>query len=383
MPDPSGLYPQPPAPPQSGGSLLADPGKAVGLLQAIQSLQIQGAQAPALMQQPGAALAGQNIANTRAAAELHSYYTNRLHDIFGSQADSKDPDAAYHAAATAARTSDVPPAMISEYLNTARRMPGGLPEAMRRSRNISIGSAGAGANVPIINPATGEQTIVPQGAVNLSGSGLATSLPPGGGESSQARQEDLRRSGQFKDDIFPLMKARELAEKLGPGGMAPGSKGRQEFESFVYGLAPSILPESMRDKIRNYAELEKYLVNNASQRAQNLGPHTNEGLATATTGSPNVHINDLAGKELIDAQIALRRMEHAVTMQASRAAPQNYTAEKARLGSIQDPRAYRIDLMKPEEIQTLQKTLKGPERARFNSSLKAAIDSGAVSPPGR
>lgn len=381
MPDINSLYPQPaPAAPQGG--LLADPGKAVGLLQALQSLQIQNAQAPALMQQPAAALHGTQIDNARRQFELDAAQTQKMHDIFGSQADSKDPDAAYHAAATAARGL-VPPQKIQEYLDTAKKLPGGLPEAMRRSRNIAIGSAGAGTNVPIVNPQTGEQTIVPQGAVNLSGAGLPTSLPPGGAESSQTRQADLRRSGQLKDDLYPLMRARELAEKLGPGGMAPGSKGRQEFESFVYGLAPGLVPEGIRDKIKNYAELEKYLINNTQQRANNLGPHTNEGLATAATGSPNVHINDLAGKELIDAQIALRRMEHAVTMQASKVPPQHYTDEKARLAATQDPRAYRIDFMKPEEIQELQKTLKGPERARFNSSLKAAIDSGAISPPGR
>lgn len=381
MPDPTSLYPQPPAPAQ-GGLLQGDPLRAIGALQAIQSLGIQSAQRPALEQQPAAALQGTQIDNVRRQFELDAAQTHKLHDIFGSQADSKDPDAAYHAAATAARGL-VPPQKIQDYLDAAKKLPGGLPEAMRRSRNIAIGSAGTGTNVPIVNPETGEQTIVPQGAVNLSGTGLPTSLPPGGAESAQARQADLRRSGQLKDDLYPLMRARELAEKLGPGGMAPGSKGRQEFESFVYGLAPSLVPEGMRDKIKNYAELEKYLVNNASQRAQNLGPHTNEGLATATTGSPNVHINDLAGKELIDAQIALRRMEHAVTMQASGAPPQKYTDEKARIAATQDPRAYRIDLMKPEEIRDLQKTLKGAERGRFNASLKSAIDSGAISPPNR
>jgi len=191
-------------------------------------------------------------------------------------------------------------------------------------------------------------------------------------------QADLARESSYGQDIVPLTKALALAQKLGPGGMAPGSKGRQDFESFMYGLAPQLVPAAMQDKIKNYAELEKYLTNNASQRAQNLGPHTNEGLATAVTGSPNVHINDLAGIDLIKVQLALRKMEHAQVLQAAQGGGPNYTANKSGMAPQFDPRAFAIDTMSPDEIQKLQTTLKGPERARFNRSLKAAIDAGVI-----
>ena len=71
------------------------------------------------------------------------------------------------------------------------------------------------------------------------------------------------------------------------------------------------------------------------------------------------------------------------TLQAVKAGPANYTAERGRLAALQDPRAYQISTMTPEQIQTLQKSLKGVERAKFNASLKSAVESGVVTPPGQ
>src|ERR1700690_3617361 len=66
MADLSALYPQAPQPNQ--GLLQGDPSSMIQGSSALQDMQIRRAQAPALMQQPAAALAGQNIANTTAQA---------------------------------------------------------------------------------------------------------------------------------------------------------------------------------------------------------------------------------------------------------------------------------------------------------------------------
>ena len=283
----------------------------------------------------------------------------------------------------ATRNTNIPTSTLSTYLDGVPDDPKQLLSHIRNLQNIAIGSAGTATRVQGPPGPQGEQTTAPLGQVNYGGSAMPVGLPPGSDVSAGAHQSDLINAGRFKDDIFPLMKARELAEKLGPGGMAPGSKGRQDLESYIYGLMPQLVPAGRQDKIKNYAELEKYLVNNTMQRAQGLGLHTDAGRDQAVTGSPNVHINDLAGKELIDAQIALRRMEHAVTLQAAKAGPAKYTAEKGRIAAEQDPRAYRLDLMKPEEVKNLDATLKGRARDRFNASLKAGIDSGAIVLPER
>lgn len=371
------LYPQPVAPQQSSVNLLADPSKAIGLLSGIQDYQLKGQQFNALSQQPAAALQGQNISNATAEMQQQEAASRSVSRLMGGYlAGIKNPtaDDVRSAAAFAARSfpaiATKYPDIITAASETGRRNPGLLI-------NSALSPESQSSRVDVTEPNTGAKYSVPITAANMGGA-IQTALPQGSEESSRTMQADLQREGTYQSDINPLRKALDLAQKLGPGGMAPGSKGRQEFESFVYGLAPQLVPAAMQDKIKNYAELEKYLVNNASQRAQNLGPPTNEGLATATTGSPNVHINDLAGVDLIKVQLAIRNMEHAQVLQAAKVGGPNYTTAKAAFSSQHDPRAYAINTMSPDEIQNLQKTLKGPERAKFNQSLKAAIDSGVV-----
>jgi hypothetical protein len=289
-----------------------------------------------------------------------------------------------HAVTSFSRANNIPGNVIGPWTIGLPNDDAGVRNSVQTLANAARGAAASAELTDVVNP-DGSVTRVPKGAQIFAGGGVPGAVPGspplGAGTSAEAYQRDLLRAGNFKQDIFPLTRALELAKSLGPGGMAPGSKGRQEFESYVYGLMPSLVPPAMQDKIKNYAELEKYLVNNASQRAQNLGPHTNEGLAAATTGSPNVHINDLAGIDLIKAQIALRRMEHAQTLQAAKAGPANYTAEKAKFAAGQDPQAYAVDLMEPEQRQKLHITIRGTARDRFNDSLAAAIDSGAIDAP--
>lgn len=377
---PNALYPQPAPVAASSVNALSDPTKAIGLISGLQDYRLKQQQFDALSQIPEAALQGQNISNQTALQAQQEAASKAVHRVMGGYlAGTKGtPDDVRSAAALAARSfpeiATKYPDIITAASEVGQKNPGLLI-------NSGLTPESQSGRVDTTDPNTGATYSVPVTAANMGRTAIQRSLPAGGSESAQAMQDDLKREGSYASDVNPLKKALELAQKLGPGGMAPGSKGRQEFESFVYGLAPSLVPAGMQDKIKNYAELEKYLVNNASQRAQNLGPHTNEGLATATTGSPNVHINDLAGVDLIKAQLAIRNMEHAQVLQAAKTGGPNYTTAKAAFASQHDPRAYAIGTMSPDEIQKLQKTLKGPERARFNQSLRAAIDSGVVERP--
>lgn len=381
MPDPSSLYPQPPQ--QNQGLLQSDPTKLIGALQGLQSLRIQGAQAPALMQQPAAALQGQNISNQQQQQALSLATRNAALSSLATGVDPKKatPDDIYSGIANFMKSNpNADPSIVNAAGDVILKAPS-IKEGISRALNI-VTPPDAGL-VDYNDPNTGQPMKTTRQQANTAAiagpGGFAAGPAAGGSESAQAMVADQARQGTFGQDIYPLQRALDLAQKLGPGGMAPGSKGRQEFESFVYGLTPQLVPAGMQDKIKNYAELEKYLVNNASQRAQNLGPHTNDGLAAATTGSPNVHINDLAGVDLIKAQIGLRRMEYAQVAQASKAGGANYLSEKAKFAPQQDPRAYMADMMTPDQIKKLHMTLTGADRAKFNSSYQSAISSGAMS----
>ena len=144
-----------------------------------------------------------------------------------------------------------------------------------------------------------------------------------------------------------------------------------------------MVPQQELDKIKDYADLQKYLTNAMQQRANNLGPHTNEGLSTMATGSPNVNINDMSVDELIKANIGLRRAEQAQILDSAKAGPVNYTTQKANIAGRQDISAFGIDMMSPGQISSLQKTLKGTARANFNKSLQSAISNGLITPPGQ
>jgi hypothetical protein len=365
IPPPNALYPQPPA--ASQGLLAGDPAKAIGLLQGI------------------AGLRGQNIANDTAIMEQQHAAQRAISSTMGGYlAGIPNPSAddVRSAAAFAARQypqiATQYPDIITNVMGLATNHPKGVKYGASLLTNSQLTPAEVSGEVEgPPDPVTGARTVIKVPVSNMA-PGRVVNNPMGSEDSSRRMQEDLARESSYATDVLPLKKSLELVKKLGPGGTAPGSKGRQEFESFVYGLMPQLVPAHMQDKIKNYAELEKYLVNNASLRAQNLGPHTNEGLATAVTGSPNVHINDLAAEDLIKVQLALRNMEHAQVIQAARGGGPNYTANKTFISSQHDPRAYAIATMRPEEIENLKKTLKGPERRRFNQSLRAAIDSGVI-----
>src|ERR1039458_6051951 len=81
MPDASSLYPQAPAPQQS--LLSGDPTKMIGMMQGIQNFQIQQAQAPALMQIPGANLQNLNIANATAQFQQEDAMTKAVYSKLG------------------------------------------------------------------------------------------------------------------------------------------------------------------------------------------------------------------------------------------------------------------------------------------------------------
>ena len=385
MPDISQLYPQPPQ--QAQGALSGNPLQMLDAMSRIQQYQLTQQQFPALAQQPAANLQNTQIANQTAIMQQQAAARQAVHGYIGNALSGIDKPTADDVRSAVVNASRAFPQIATQYpdlftgtSDMLLKNPRGIKDRANQLLTTTLSPESVAGQVPAEPDASGAPQQQPLARAITQGA-HPIGTPPGTAESAQAMQGDLIRAGGFSTDIYPLNRALELAKSLGPGGMGPGSEGRQKFESFVYSLLPQLVPASMQDKIKNYAELEKYLVNNTQNRAQNLGPHTNQGLATAVTGSPNVQINDLAGVDLIKAQIALRRMEQAQTFQAAKAGPVGYTTAKGTFAANQDPAAYGIDLMSPEQIQKLQKTLKGPERSRFNASLKAAIESGVVSPP--
>lgn len=390
MPDLSSLYPAPPQ--QQPGLLSGNPQQLVGTLGELQRIGIVGQQAPALAQQPAATLQNTNIANQTAQIEQQEAARKIVWGAVGNSLNGMDnpsPDDVHN---TVVNLSRVYPQIATQYpgiFNSASDMllaPGGVKKNAAVMMNSVMAPAEVSAPTDVgVNPNTGQTISGTRGAFNVkSAQGpVVTANPPGTTESAGAMQADLQRAGTYSQDLYPWQQALAKLKALGPGATAPGSAGRQELESFVYGLAPSLVPQSELDKITNYADLNKYLTQGMQQRAQNLGPHTNEGLSTAVSGSPNVNINDMSVDQLIKGQIALRKAEQSQILESAKAGPVGYTGAKAKFASSQDVSAYGIDMMTPEQIQNLQKNLKGADRAKFNASLRSAVSNGLITPPGQ
>lgn len=382
----------PGAPPPSQGLLQGDPSRAVGLLGQIQDFQIRQQQAPALGQIPAASLAGQHIANATAQQAQEAAATATIRNALAtSLAGTPNPtaDDVHSAIVNVSRANPHIAVTMPGIINAQgdfllKDGPKGIKTNAGTLLNMGLSPEGASSRVAGPPDASGAPTSISVPQANQGGpKGIQTGLAPGSEESARVMQGDLSRAGNFGQEIFPWQQALQKIQALGPGGTGPGTKGRQDFESFLYAASPQISTMLGVDpkKIENYAEAEKYLTNATQQRAAGFGSHTDMQLATALSGSPNVHINDLAAENVTKAAIALRRMEHAQTLQNATGGPVSYTSNKAKWAASQDPRAYALDMMTPAQIQALDKSLKGSERAKFNASLKAAQDSGVLTPP--
>jgi hypothetical protein len=295
----------------------------------------------------------------------------------------------------------------SEYIPVGVDPNTGQPLFMTRNGAIArdsalprggAGAAGAGGGGGALPPARTPPGAAPPAAaapppgVVMQPGGvpaMPAGLAPGGAESAQEMRGDLSRQANFGQEMAPwqeaLKAANDLRTKYGEGYFGPGSKGRQDFESYFYSLAPQVAQWAGVDpeKLRDYAKADKYLTQGVQSRAAGFGAHTDQQLATTISGSPNVHVNDLAVDDVIKTAMSLRRAEYAQVQQSKKAGGPGYTEAKADWASKNDVRAFSLDLLSPEARAKLLGSLKKgtPEYERFNNSLQAAYESGVMDRP--
>lgn len=307
-------------------------------------------------------------------------------------------------AANAARAG-VDPDIVHGVLNDAYKS-GNDPKALRKAlAGQAIMSMGTGALEGTAGPPNDEGQIpqITKGEAILrqTGSmpdqtktGMATSNPPGYQESAVAganlRSDMRNRASTFGADMYPMTQLLSKLETAGPQGVGPGSQELNTMKSFVQSNlnwlpgADKIIGDPT--KIQNYDEASKYATNLAGARAAQYGHGTDQAMATSLVGSPNTHISQLAGVDLTKAIIGLRRMDQAQALEAdAKDVPVGKTGSwAAKWATNVDPRAFMVDLMNPDQLSNLQKTLaKNPkDYAKFNNSVKMAIDHGIITQPG-
>lgn len=161
---------------------------------------------------------------------------------------------------------------------------------------------------------------------------------------------DRTASGQLQAALVPLRTAYDLVNKGGVQ-LGPGSETFNRMKSFVLStLGPNVVNA---DQVANYDQVHKYLVQIANQRATQFGAGTNEKLAVAASGSPNVDMSNLGAAEVLRMNIALARADAAKSAAYGNGAPEGYGRFAADYGRSTDPRAFMLDLLSPAQRSTL------------------------------
>lgn len=242
----------------------------------------------------------------------------------------------------------------------------------------------ARANQLMLSPNAGDtQKLVPPQNDNPQG-GVVTSPSAGRLQaqtqaavtSAQRYAEDASRESNFQQNIIPLQKAYEAVKSLGTTGMGPGSEQLNEIRSFL--VSRGVLNPS--DELKSFDEARKYLTQAA--RA-NGDTGTNDKLAAAFAGNPNLGISNAAATDVLKTSLSLSRLQNAQVraFQSTGQGEENYSKWSNTWNSEQDPVAYGFDLMEPAQRAKYIKGLDKPGRERFVKSLSTAVNLGLVQAP--
>lgn len=254
--------------------------------------------------------------------------------------------------------------------------------------------APARAMVPSTPKVMGDREAIASGAYEQPASTLAqridaakpnpiiSALPPGAAtamEGSAAAYNDASAAaGKFAQRVNPLRQAIPLLEKMKETEIGPTSDRWNDLKSTAVTLgAGKIIGGIDPEKIRDFNELKKYFLQYSSQAAATLGPKTNDGLATAVTSNPNVHMDKLSALELSKVALGVERMQQAgvrefnQAVESGKAQPGDFNKFMVKWGTEQDPRAFVYDLMDAKAQEKVRK-LPAAERAKVTNGMKIA-----------
>jgi hypothetical protein len=223
----------------------------------------------------------------------------------------------------------------------------------------------------------------PAAAATAAPGPVITGLPPGTAHSMEgaaaAYNDASAAAGKYGQRVNPLRQAIPLLERMKETDIGPTSERWNDLKSTAVTLgAGKVIGGIDPEKIRDYNELKKYFSQYSSQAAATLGPKTNDGLATAVTSNPNVHMDKLSALELSKVALGVERMQQAGVLEfnaavaAGKAAPSQFNKFMVKWGTEQDPRAFVYDLLSPEQQQKLKKTLSKAELDKIRNGMNIA-----------
>ncbi|WFU26318.1 hypothetical protein QA649_08950 [Bradyrhizobium sp. CB1717] len=194
---------------------------------------------------------------------------------------------------------------------------------------------------------------------------------------AQSYNEAMTNAGRYAQRINPLRQSIPILERMRPEDIGPLSDRWNEVKSTAQSLGAGKLAGIDPEKIKDYNELKKYFTQYASQAAATLGPKTNDGLATAVTSNPNVHMDKLSATELAKVALGIERMQQAAALefndlvQAGKAQPGTFNRFMLQWATKQDPRAFVYDIMDKKGQEAVRK-LPEAEREKVKEGMRIA-----------
>ena len=219
---------------------------------------------------------------------------------------------------------------------------------------------------------------------------ISTGAAPGVAEAVKTVREQsgkdyassLQRAGNIQADIQPDMAVLDIVKGKLPSDFGPGSDRLNQLKKFVVTYGGPGVDAKLINDTSDFDTVKKYLVQGA-RAAGNTG--TNDQLAAAFEGSPNVTMNTATIENIVKTRVALKRMEAAQALMANEQGipAHEFSRWKAKNQNQLDPRAFGWDMMSNEAREKLMKRLTPKEYQKLETSVQFAADAKLIENPKR
>ncbi len=192
-------------------------------------------------------------------------------------------------------------------------------------------------------------------------------------------------NSNYRREVTPLEQAIPALSRLDKYGTGPGTDEVNKIKSFLQSAGVGGLLGIDPEKIKNFDEAKKYMVDwIMASGTSGAGGRNADALAAAFSSNPNVGISKAANADIAKVALSLRRMKYAQQAEFERTGlPEGqYGKWASTWNAKQDPRAFGFDLMTGEAAKKFLKGLSPQDRARFDRSLGIAEHHELTSPRG-
>jgi hypothetical protein len=348
----------------------------------------------------------QATANSDADLKLRSGWQQTLRGIYGQFATLPNiTDDHLAQAKVDAAGAGIPPAAIQQFVSTMPRTSN--QKALKNwATTQSLNATGPTATTSLtsgpVNEQTGVRPLIPAGAAvrQAVNGGIVPELPIGEAKSREASTDTAialrNRNAHYAEDMYPINGLIDSLEKVGPKGSGPGKEELNTLKSALYAFSDWVpgLDKQLGDPelMGDFTKGVKFAKQLASSVANNVGPHTNEGLTTAFASSPNMNMLNLPAKDLAKSIYGLRNMQQVMMIQAqkegvpdsglTRWAQNNWSLRVNPAGFMWD----RLDDSERDRVIHKVEMIKDPNRraaemTKLRNSVELATRSGVIAGP--